>query len=192
MDLALNSLGLTTLTQILLSDFGKITGSQSFSAIFSFMTIAQLFNIANLFVLPFWVLMIFLPNWGVTRKVMESYLPFVALAGLYIYLFANSITPESVAALSNSQLADIARVFADEKVAATGWIHFLVMDLFVGRWIYLEGQRTGIFSVHSLALCLFAGPMGLLSHIVTRSIQERFSSPTESESATPSTETSQS
>ena len=155
------------------------------------MTIAQLFNIANLFVLPFWALMILLPNWGVTRKVMESYLPFVALAGLYIYLFISCITPESAAALSNPQLADIARFFADEKAAATGWIHFLVMDLFVGRWIYWEGQRTGVWTVHSLALCLFAGPMGLLSHIVTSWISQKVSSPAESESTTPSTSTPQ-
>ncbi|HEY9668961.1 MAG TPA: ABA4-like family protein [Coleofasciculaceae cyanobacterium] len=155
------------------------------------MIISQLFNIANLFVLPFWALMILLPNWSITRKVMESYLPFVALAGLYIYLFVSSITPESAAALSNPQLADIARFFADETAAATGWIHFLVMDLFVGRWIYWEGQRTGVWTIHSLALCLFAGPMGLLSHIVTALISKRFTSPTQ-DSATPSTSTSQS
>lgn len=82
------------------------------------MIISQLFNVANLFVLPFWALMILLPNWGVTKRVMESYLPFVALAGLYIYLFVASITPESAAALSNPQLADIAHFFADETAAA--------------------------------------------------------------------------
>lgn len=138
------------------------------------MAIAQLFNGANLFVLPFWALMILLPNWGVTRRVMESYLPFVALAGLYLYLFISSITPESAQALSNPQLADIAHFFADEKAAATGWIHFLVMDLFVGRWIYWEGQRTGIWTIHSLALCLFAGPLGLLSHILTDWMSQKF------------------
>jgi len=37
------------------------------------MAIAQLFDGANVFVLPFWALMILL-NWGVTRRVMESYL----------------------------------------------------------------------------------------------------------------------
>lgn len=132
------------------------------------MILSQLFSLSNLFVLPFWALMILLPNWGVTRKVMESYLPFVALAGLYIYLFINSLTPESTQAFSNPQLADIARLFADEKVAVTGWTHFLVMDLFVGRWIYWEGQKTGIWTIHSLIFCLFAGPIGLLSHILTR------------------------
>lgn len=153
------------------------------------MTITQLFNIANVFVLPFWAIMILLPKWGFTKKVMESYLPFVALAILYVYLFASSITPESAQALSNPQLADIARFFADETATATGWVHFLVMDLFVGRWIYLEGQRTGVWTFHSLALCLFAGPMGLLSHILTNSISQKFSSSEQEEAITASTGT---
>ena len=136
--------------------------------------IAQIFNIANLFVLPFWALMIILPNWKVTRRTMESYLVFVPLAITYLYLFITSITPENAQALSNPQLADIARFFADENAAAVGWIHFLVMDLFVGRYIYLEGQKTGVWTIHSLILCLFAGPMGLLSHIFTYWISKAF------------------
>ncbi|MBD2204443.1 DUF4281 domain-containing protein [Calothrix sp. FACHB-1219] len=140
------------------------------------MDITQLFNVANLFVLPFWALMILLPNWKVTRKVMESYIPFLPLAGAYVYLFVTSITPENAQALSNPQLADIAKFFADETAAATGWIHFLVMDLFVGRWIYWQGQTTGIWTIHSLILCLFAGPMGVLSHILTSWITKAFSS----------------
>ena len=145
--------------------------------------LVQLFNGANLFVLPCWALMILLPNWNVTRRVMESYLPLVALAGLYLYLFVSSITPENAQALSNPQLADIARFFGEETAAATGWIHFLVMDLFVGRWIYWEGQRTGIWTAHSLTLCLFAGPFGLLSHTLTRWISQRFFPRSDSEAA---------
>ena len=144
------------------------------------MNITDLFNVANLFVLPFWALMILLPNWNITRKVMESYLPFVVLAGAYLYLFVVSITPENAAALSNPQLADIARFFSNETAAATGWIHFLVMDLFVGRWIYWEGQKTGIWTIHSIALCLFAGPLGVLSHIFTYWITKAFSKGSES------------
>jgi hypothetical protein len=145
------------------------------------MTITQLFNVSNLFVLPFWALMILLPNWGATKKVMESFLPFIVLAGLYIYFFVGAITPESAQALSSPQLADLAKAFSDETVMATGWTHFLVMDLFVGRWIYWEGQRTGVWTLHSLILCLFAGPVGLLSHILTAWIAKRFFSATETE-----------
>lgn len=152
------------------------------------MTITQLFDFANFFVLPFWILMIFLPKWGITQKVMASFLPFVALAGLYIYLFSGSITPESAQALSNPKLTDIAQFFATERIAATGWVHFLVLDLFVGRWIYWQGQKTGVWTVHSLILCLFAGPVGLLSHILTAWITELFFSTTKDEEvSTPAT-----
>jgi Domain of unknown function (DUF4281) len=135
--------------------------------------LSQLFDGANLFVLPFWTLMIFLPKWDVTRKLISSPLPYIALAGLYLYLLVGSITPESAQALANPKLADIAHFFAAEGAAAVGWVHFLVMDLFVGRWIYLEGQRTGVITIHSIVLCLFAGPIGLLSHLVTNAIAEQ-------------------
>lgn len=44
------------------------------------MALEILFSGVNLFVLPFWALMILLPNWGITRKVMGSLLPFAVLA----------------------------------------------------------------------------------------------------------------
>ncbi len=149
------------------------------------MTLDLIFNGANLFVLPFWALIIFLPKWGITKKVISSFIPFVVLAALYIYLFVISITPENAAALSNPKLADIARFFADERAAATGWIHFLVLDLFLGRYIYLEGQRTGVWTTHSLILCLFAGPMGLLSHILTYWTTQKFFNSSQEEPSTP-------
>lgn len=142
-----------------------------------------IFNLANLFVLPFWVLMILLPNWGVTKRVMESVLPFIILALVYIYFFVN-VNPESFAALSSPQLADLARAFSEPTVMATGWTHYLVMDLFVGRWIYWEGQKSGVWTIHSLILCLFAGPIGLLSHLITAYVSQRFFAASESETAT--------
>jgi hypothetical protein len=147
------------------------------------MTISQLFDFSNLFVLPFWALMIFLPNWSVTKRVMSSLIPFVILAGLYLFLLSGTITAETAQALSNPKLADIARFFGDERAAATGWTHFLVMDLFVGRWIYWEGQRTGIWTIHSIALCLFAGPLGLLSHILTTWLSQLFKPQSPSDTA---------
>ncbi|WP_309738113.1 abscisic acid-deficient protein Aba4 family protein [Chamaesiphon sp. OTE_20_metabat_361] len=51
--------------------------------------------------------------------------------------------PDS-AALANPKLPEIARFIANEGAAALGWVHFLVMGLFVGRYIYLEGQNKGI------------------------------------------------
>lgn len=131
------------------------------------MLLNNLFNAANFYVLPFWALMILLPRWSVTRRLVESFIPYALLATLYVYLFFSSLDPDTAQNFTSTQLSDIARLFSNEQIAATGWVHYLVMDLFVGRWIYLEGQRTGIWTAHSLVLCLFAGPMGLLSHILT-------------------------
>lgn len=138
------------------------------------MNTADLFNLSNAAVLPFWALMILLPNWNWTRQIMSSMLYFVPLILLYVYFISGSLNADSAAALANPKLADIARFFGEETAAATGWTHFLVMDLFVGRWVYWEGQRTGVWSRHSILLCLFAGPLGLLSHIVTAAIDRQW------------------
>ena len=130
-----------------------------------------LFNIANLYVLPFWLLMIILPNWKITHKVISSYLLFVPLALLYIILFFGTLDSDSIAAFSNPTLPVIAQLFSQKPVMLTGWIHFIILDIFVGRYIYLEGQSKGIWTIHSLIFCFFAGPIGLLSHIVTRWLQ---------------------
>ena len=131
------------------------------------MTFSLLFNIANAYVIPFWIAMAALPNWGITKKVVNSYLLFVPLISLYIYYLIATVDPESAAVLANPQLADIAKLFSQEGTAGAGWIHFLAMDLFVGRWIYWQGQEKNILTTHSLLLCLFFGPVGLLSHIIT-------------------------
>jgi hypothetical protein len=142
------------------------------------MIIESLFNFGNVFVLPFWALMVIAPNWAWTRRIMSSYIPFAVLAAMYLYCFVVSLDPDSMDSFANPTLANLASLFGDERVMATGWIHYLVMDLFVGRWIYQQGQETEVWTRHSLVLCLFAGPMGLLSHIVTTWIVPLFSKPT--------------
>ena len=143
------------------------------------MDLNLLFTLANVYVLPFWLLMIVLPNWGITQKAMQSYLAFVPLIILYIYLFAAALDPDSIALLANPELPSIAQAFGREGVAFTGWVHFLTLDLFLGRYIYFKGQETKIWTIHSLIICLFAGPIGLLSHIVTVWASERLSQPSE-------------
>ncbi len=137
-------------------------------------SVALIFQAANIAVLPFWALMILLPNWKFTRWAMQSLLPSALLAGVYLFLLFGALTPESIKVLSNPQLRDLAKLFSKEQFAAAAWIHFLVMDLVVGRWIYWKGQRTGVWTVHSLLLCLFAGPLGLLSHAITQGLTEAF------------------
>ena len=134
------------------------------------MSSAALFNVANAYVLPFWLAMILLPNWQITKKIIGSYFFVVPLIGLYLYYLIVTVDPEAAATLANPQLADIAKFFGEEGAAGAGWVHFLAMDLFIGRWIYWQGQEKNIWTAHSLILCLFFGPVGLLSHIITETL----------------------
>ncbi|MEL6500024.1 MAG: ABA4-like family protein [Cyanobacteria bacterium J06607_15] len=137
------------------------------------MSSALLFNLANAYILPFWLIMILLPNRNFTKKVMNSYFFVVPLIGIYLYYLIFTVDPEAAATLANPQLSDIANFFAIEGAAGAGWTHFLAMDLFVGRWIYWQGQSKQIWTAHSLILCLFFGPVGLLSHIITAAIFDK-------------------
>mmetsp|Transcript_36590 Transcript_36590/g.48454 ORF Transcript_36590/g.48454 Transcript_36590/m.48454 type:complete len:100 (-) Transcript_36590:294-593(-) len=47
------------------------------------------------------------------------------------------------------------------------WSHVLTWDLFVGRWIWLDGLKRGIFTPHSVLLTNLIGPPGLLLHWAT-------------------------
>ncbi|MEN9225265.1 MAG: ABA4-like family protein [Thermostichus sp. HHBFW_bins_43] len=131
-----------------------------------------IFNGANWFALPFWALMILLPGWKVTRKVMEPLLPIAVLAVVYLYLLVTGFDSSTLKGFSDPQmsLSSLTSLFSQPSVMATGWVHYIVMDLFVGRWIFLEGWNQRVWTTHSLILCLFAGPVGLLSHLLTVAI----------------------
>ncbi|NEQ34511.1 MAG: DUF4281 domain-containing protein, partial [Leptolyngbya sp. SIO4C5] len=115
-------------------------------------------------------------RWVMFQRILSSYLPFVALALVYLYLFVASLDPQTIETFSDPQLklADLAQLFAQDKVTATGWVHFLVMDLFVGRWVYQRSLELNIWFRHSLLLCFFAGPLGLLCHFITETLSQKF------------------
>jgi hypothetical protein len=131
------------------------------------MTLTQIFNFSTYYVAPFWAIMIIFPNWDFTKKVMDSFLPFIPLCLLYIYCLLTTVDPNSLSSAVVPKLTEYAKLFSQEGGALAVTIHFLTMDLFIGRWIYWQGQEKKIWTRHSLILCLFFGPAGLLSHIVT-------------------------
>jgi hypothetical protein len=132
-----------------------------------------LFTGSNLFILPFWLLMLLFPNWQITQRIMKSYLCFVPLCVLYLYQYIGILSPDFFQSLINPQLSTIGQFCTDHSLL--GWVHFLAIDLFVGRWMYWEGQTTGIWTTHSLLLQFFAGPIGLLSHILTQWLTQKVS-----------------
>ena len=138
----------------------------------------EVFKLSNLLVAPFWVLMILLPRWRFTTRVMRS--PWVALGPAVLY--AVLTTPRLLAlapALLRPELPTIAALLGTPEGATIAWAHFLAFDLFVGRWVYLDAHERGVSAwVTSpvLFLTLLAGPLGLLLHLAARRLFGRVSS----------------
>jgi len=133
-----------------------------------------LFKFDNVAVLPFWLLMILVPKSSATQGVMGSYVAFVPLALIYAFLVFSSITAPGGLDLFTSgagvTLGALSKAFADPGTMAAGWAHYVCFDLFVGRWMWADGLRNKVLTTHSLVLGLFFGPVGLLSHLITRSL----------------------
>src|SRR5262245_32654239 len=99
-----------------------------------------LFKLSSLTVLPFWALMIFLPRWAATKRLMSSPLVCAAPAALYAALVIPRFV-EVWPAVSSPELSGVAALLGSPVGATVGWLHFLAFDLFVGRWIYLDGRE---------------------------------------------------
>ena len=131
---------------------------------------ATVIDASFLLVAPFWLLMISLPAWGVTRRVIAS--PWIAApaAALYLALVLPGL-PGVLGAVSSPSLEAIAPLLGTPEGATVAWVHFLAFDLFVGRWVYLDARARGItpwLTSPLLFLTLMLGPAGLLGHLLVR------------------------
>jgi hypothetical protein len=131
-----------------------------------------LFRLSNLLVLPFWALLILLPRWRWTERIMRS--PFVSAAPALLY--AALMLPRLGAiwrAIARPTLLGIATMLGSPEGATIAWVHFLAFDLFVGRWIYLDSQErrlSPLLTAPVLFLTLMLGPLGFLIYLVIRAV----------------------
>lgn len=136
------------------------------------MSLDRLFDLSFLLVAPFWLLMIFAPRWRWTRRMVGS--PWIAApaALLYALLVAPGIL-EIFPLLLRPDLAGIAGLLATPAGATIAWAHFLAFDLFVGRWIYLDGHErlaSPWVMAPILFLSLMLGPLGWLAYLLLRGV----------------------
>ncbi|MCU0425009.1 MAG: ABA4-like family protein [Candidatus Kapabacteria bacterium] len=138
------------------------------------MSYDALFQAANGFAMLGWLLLVFLPRWQYTRRVVIFGTIFV-LAALYAVLFiGNFWTVNSGDGLMT--LAGIGAAFQNPVVALIGWVHYLAFDMFVGAWEVHDAQTNGLrhfLVVPCLIGTFMAGPVGLLLYLVIRTIQTR-------------------
>lgn len=134
-----------------------------------------IFQLSNLLVMPFWLLMVLLPHWGWTKRILAS-LWSVAPAALLYALLVIPALPALLPQLANPQLSAIAAALGTPAGATVAWAHFLAFDLFVGRWAYLDSRSRNLSAwlvSPALFLILMMGPLGLLVYLGLRALRRR-------------------
>jgi hypothetical protein len=132
-----------------------------------------LFQFVTLLPLPFWFLMIAMPNWRGTQRVMRGRLSVMPLLAAYAVLVIPQL-PEVLSAFLQPEplkLDHLAGALGKPEIALVAWVHFLAFDLFVGRWIYRDGRERGVnrWPLSAvLLLTLLLGPLGLLLYLLLR------------------------
>ncbi len=132
--------------------------------------VETVFSASFLLVLPFWLLMVFLPTWSGTQRVMRSPLSVAPAALLYTALVAPRV-PEVLAGVASPELGGVAALLGSPAGATIGWVHFLTFDLFVARWAYLDSRERSVnpfVMAPVLFVTLMLGPVGFLAYLFLR------------------------
>lgn len=134
---------------------------------------AQIFSASFLLVAPFWLLMVFLPGWRWTERIIGSAWIAAPAALLYTVL----VLPQFgsvLGAVAQPDLPGIMALLGSPAGATIGWVHFLAFDLFVGRWIYLDSRARGLspwLVGPILIFTLLLAPMGFLLYLLVRTMR---------------------
>ena len=129
----------------------------------------NIYLIANWSVVPFWLLLIILPNHSVTNFFVQSIIAPLLLASAYGFVAYDIFLKENI--LDSFELyrglEDLYSMFSSEAFLLIFWLHFLAISLFLGAWISRDSQRYMVprfFVIISLVLTYFTGPIGLLTY----------------------------
>lgn len=128
----------------------------------------------NFSILPFWFMLIIIPNSKFTQLFVNSIILPLILSTIYIYVIYQAI-------LLDEPIFDILKlylnldnlytIFATESFLLIFWLHFLALNLFLGSWISKDGVKynmpRGLVSV-PLILVYFTGPLGLVLYWILR------------------------
>ena len=138
-----------------------------FDNLLAYVTVENIYLAANWGVIPFWLLLIFVPNHGFTNFLTQSIIAPLLLAIGYIYLTFNLYLEENIfdGFELYSGLDGLYSMFANEILLLVFWLHFLSISLFAGAWIVRDARKfliPKIITIPSLVLTYFSGPVGLV------------------------------
>ena len=131
------------------------------------MSYENIYLIANWGLIPFWLLLIILPNHGLTNFFVHSIVAPLLFASAYGFVAYNIFLDGNI--LDSFQLYSgldgLYSMFSEEAFLLIFWLHFLALSLFLGSWISRDSQKYMVpkfIVIVSLILSYFTGPVGLL------------------------------
>ena len=139
----------------------------------AYVTSENIYLVANWGVIPFWLMLIFVPNNGFTNFLTQSIVAPLLLAIGYVYLTYNLYTEKNIfdGFELYSGLDGLYSMFANEIILLVFWLHFLSISLFAGAWMVRDARRyfvPKIITIPSLVLTYFSGPVGLVIYLFFR------------------------
>ncbi len=133
----------------------------------SLLTYENIYLIANWGVIPFWLLLIFIPNHQLTNFFTQSVVAPLLLAIGYAYLsyliYQEGNIFDSFELYGG--LDGLYSMFSNEALLLIFWLHFLAISLFTGSWIARDSKKyfiPKVITIPSLVLTYFTGPIGLV------------------------------
>ena len=109
----------------------------------SFLTYENIYLFANWGVIPFWLLLIFIPQHQLTNFFAQSVIAPLLLGFSYAYLSYLIYLDGDIFAgfeLYNG-LDGLYSMFANEALLLIFWLHFLAISLFTGSWIVRDSKK---------------------------------------------------
>ena len=140
----------------------------------SYLTFETIYLWSNFGVLPFWFMLIFIPNSRITQIFINSVILPLILAVAYVYIIYQTILlEEPITTIFKLYLSldDLYTIFATENFLLLFWLHFLALNLFLGSWVARDGAKYNMpraSIIISLILIYFTGPVGLVLYWLIR------------------------
>ena len=131
------------------------------------------FNLASFLPGPMWLALWLAPRHQWTSRAFAALV--AVLAGLYGFLILPKI-PDLTPVIANPSLDNIMAMLATRPAIAAAWTHFVIGDIWIGRWIALDSLSQGFSKIARLPiliLTLFFGPLGLITYLAIRLTKTR-------------------
>ena len=139
----------------------------------SLLTFENIYLFANWGVIPFWLLLVLMPNHNITKFFSHSIIAPLLLAVAYIFVTRQIILEDNIFEGFKLYLGldGLDEIYSNESLRLIFWLHFLALSLFVGAWIARDSERYMIpkaLSAPCILITYFTGPFGILIYWFVR------------------------